>query len=251
MKVVAVRDYQEMSDLAAKYIIQQVKKKPSSVLGLATGSTPKGTYQKLIEDAEKNGTSYAQVRTINLDEYVGLGQDHPQSYRYFMKANLFNHIDILKKNTYVPNGKAFNLDEECQCYEQLVRSIGVDLQLLGIGVNGHIGFNEPGTPFHSSTHIVKLADSTRKANSRFFETVEEVPKSAITMGIDSILQSKEIVLLASGSKKADALQKLVSGKTEDKFPASALKLHPNVTLIADYEALAKVPQVVGSIVEGK
>ncbi len=226
-----------MSHLAAKFLIKQVLHKPSSVLGLATGSTPTGTYENVIEDHRKNQTSYEQVQTVNLDEYVGLTPTDPTSYRYFMENNLFQHIDIKAKNTHIPNGKANDLQAECSRYEQLLRELGVDIQLLGIGRNGHIGFNEPGTSFQTKTHVIELAESTRKANARFFDSLEQVPNSAITMGIDSILQSKEIILLASGKNKANAIKQLASEQIDKFFPASALHQHPNVTVIADREAL--------------
>ncbi|MRG84936.1 glucosamine-6-phosphate deaminase [Salinibacillus xinjiangensis] len=247
MKIVAVKNYDEMSEYAAHLLIKQITQKPSTVLGLATGSTPTGTYERLIQDHKDNQTSYEQVRTVNLDEYVGLSPDDPNSYRYFMEKNLFKHINVRPENTYIPNGKAESLEQECTDYEKLVQELGVDVQILGIGVNGHIGFNEPGTSFQSKTHIVKLAESTRQANARFFDSMDEVPTSAITMGIESILKSKEIVLLVSGKNKAGAMKQLVTREIDESFPASALHQHPNVTVIADSDALAECKDLKGSL----
>lgn len=222
-------------------MIEKIRSNPDMTLGLATGSTPKGVYAELIKDHLENGTSYEKITTINLDEYIGLPSSDPNSYRYFMNIVLFNHLNIPLENTNLPNGTADDINQECLRYEQLIKDlIDIDLQVLGIGRNGHIGFNEPGTSFKSRTHVVKLAESTRKANARFFESIDEVPTHAITMGIASILDSREIVLLASGSAKAEAIRRLVNGEPDEQFPASALKLHPNVTIIADEEALRLV-----------
>lgn len=222
-------------------MIEKIRSNPDMTLGLATGSTPKGVYAELIKDHLENGTSYEKITTINLDEYIGLPSSDPNSYRYFMNSELFNHLNIPLENTNLPNGTADDINQECLRYERLIKDlVDIDLQLLGIGRNGHIGFNEPGTSFKSRTHVVKLAESTRKANARFFESTDEVPTHAITMGIASILDSREIVLLASGSAKAEAIRRLVNGEPDEHFPASALKLHPNVTIIADEEALRLV-----------
>jgi glucosamine-6-phosphate deaminase len=247
MKFIVVKNYDEMSFEAAKRLIEQVKRKPSSVLGLATGSTPIGTYKLLVKDHKEKQTSYQNVRTINLDEYVGLSGDNKNSFRYFMDHHLFNETDIDKANTFIPNGQAKDLTEECRRYDQLVQDYVVDLQLLGIGENGHIGFNEPGTSFYSKTHVVELTESTRQANAKDFNRLEEVPTHAITMGIKSILQSKEIILLASGKNKADAMKMLVSGKIDEQFPASALHLHDNVTIIADHDALMYCGDVINEV----
>ncbi|MCP3030939.1 glucosamine-6-phosphate deaminase [Halobacillus sp. A1] len=239
MDIIKVTSYEEMSAEAAKIIIDRVKETPSITLGLATGGTPIGTYKKLVEDYGKSAATYQHVSTVNLDEYIGLSGDHPQSYRMYMENHLFKHIDIPAHQTYLPDGTAENLMKECQRYDQLIENMGgVDLQLLGIGQNGHIGFNEPGTPFNSRTHIIDLMESTRKANSRYFPTLESVPEQAITMGIQSIFESKEILLLASGQKKAEAIYKLLEGKISEDFPASILRNHLNVTLIADAAALS-------------
>jgi glucosamine-6-phosphate deaminase len=238
VKLIRTENYAEMSVEAGKIIVDKIRSNPSLTLGLATGSTPKGVYNYLIQDHKADGTSYQQMKSVNLDEYIGLKAQDTNSYHYFMSQNLFNHIDINENQTHIPNGAADDLEQECVRYEQLIKELGgVDLQLLGIGQNGHIGFNEPGTPFSSRTHIVTLAENTRIANSRFFNSLEEVPTHAITMGIASILESKEILLLVSGEKKSEALLKFMNGDISEEFPASALKHHQNVTVIADRDAL--------------
>ncbi|MBM7653841.1 glucosamine-6-phosphate deaminase [Neobacillus cucumis] len=239
MKIIEAKDYQDLSKIAADYIIKKVCTFPELKLGLATGGTPIGIYSNLITDHQKNGTSYQGVTTFNLDEYVGLSGDHPKSYRYYMNHNLFDHIDIQKNNTFVPLGDVDDIQRECTTYENLLQEHGgIDLQILGIGNNGHVGFNEPGTSFDSETHVVQLTPSTRKANARFFSSLEEVPTQAITMGISTIMQSKEILLLISGEQKKDALNRLLTGNIDKNFPASVLKNHPNVTIIADTAAFA-------------
>ncbi|PLR99110.1 glucosamine-6-phosphate deaminase [Bacillus sp. T33-2] len=238
MKTIRTADYGEMSRMAAAEMIKRIKSNPGLKLGLATGSTPKGVYRELINDHQQNGTSYKQIQTFNLDEYIGIGKKDPNSYHFFMCQQLFDHIDIPLDQTYIPDGTVENLDAECDRYEKFIKDHGaIDLQLLGLGHNGHIGFNEPGTPFSSRTHIVELADSTRKANSRFFASIEEVPTHAITMGIATIMDSKEIFLVVSGEAKADALARLINGPVDEQFPASALKNHGNVTIFADEAAL--------------
>lgn len=245
MELIKAKDYQEMCKLAAEKMIKLVTAKPNAVLGLATGSTPLGTYGFLKQDHEQNGTSYQQVTTFNLDEYVGLDESHPQSYRYFMNENLFFGIDIQRENTYVPSGKVENMQEEGVNYEKLLREKGpVDLQLLGIGRNGHIGFNEPGTPFDTKTHVVELTESTREANKRFFDSIEEVPTHAITMGISSIMESKEILLLVSGESKAPIVRDLFEKEQTEEIPATVLKSHSKVTVIADEEALSLLTEKV-------
>lgn len=240
MNLFKVKDYHEMSQKAAEYINGKVRQSPDIKLGLATGGTPVGTYQILIDDHRKNGTSYKNVTTFNLDEYVGLSGENKQSYRYYMNDQFFNHIDIDQKNTHIPKGDSEDLKAECQRYEELIASYGgIDLQILGIGQNGHIGFNEPGTPFTSITHVVDLAPSTIEANARFFDRPEEVPSKAITMGISSIMKSKEILLLISGESKRAALKQLLSGLVNEEFPASVLNNHPSVTIIADQGAIGE------------
>jgi glucosamine-6-phosphate deaminase len=240
MKMIEVKDYQEMSKRAADYIIEKVRTSKKLNLGLATGGTPVGTYTSLIEDHKQNSTSYQNVTTFNLDEYVGLSGGNHNSYRYYMNDQLFDHIDIEKVNTHIPRGDVSNIQRECTDYENLLAEHGgVDLQVLGIGSNGHIGFNEPGTSFASNTHIVELAPSTREANARYFDSLEEVPTKAITMGINTIMKSKEILLLISGENKREALSNLLhSSAVNENFPASILRNHPCVTIIADEAAIA-------------
>ncbi|WP_064971727.1 glucosamine-6-phosphate deaminase [Ornithinibacillus californiensis] len=241
MNIISTKDYQEMSRKACELVAETINTIEKPILGLATGSTPEGLYQCLINKHKEEQLSFRHVTTFNLDEYVGLGSENPNSYRYFMNGKLFQHIDIRKENTYVPNGSAENLEEECVSYEELIREHGgMDLQILGIGLNGHIGFNEPGTPFTSRTHIVELDESTRQANARFFDSLEEVPTHAITTGIGTIMESKKILLLISGENKADTVTRLVNGDISEDFPASILKEHPNVTIIADEAALSKL-----------
>ncbi|MBX0357147.1 glucosamine-6-phosphate deaminase [Halobacillus sp. Nhm2S1] len=241
MNIIIAKDYKEMSQAASQMIEEQMTKKPDTVLGLATGGTPLGTYKELINSYKEGRTDYRFLSTINLDEYVGLDPEHHQSYRYFMNQNFFQSINIDEKNTYIPFGKAEDLVQECRRYEEVIDTIGPpDLQLLGIGENGHIGFNEPGTSFDSETHIVHLTDSTREANARFFESMEDVPTKAITMGIRSILKSQKIILLASGDRKSDAIYQLLHGETDEDFPASSLKSHHDLTLIVDEDAYKKV-----------
>ena len=238
MKVIEVKDYQQMSKKAADYIIEKVIRNPGIKLGLATGGTPIGTYRNLVEDHKNNGTSYQKVTTFNLDEYIGLNGENKNSYRYFMDSHLFNHIDIKKDKTFIPQGDAKDIQEECLRYEDLIVKTGIDLQILGIGNNGHIGFNEPGTSFQSRTHIVNLEPSTIEANARFFTRIEEVPTKAITLGISTIMKSKEILLLISGENKREAMLKLLNENVSESFPASVLKSHPHVTIIADEAAVA-------------
>lgn len=241
MKIIQTKNYEEMSKQAAKIVLSRIKENPQMTLGLATGSTPMSLYKEMIRDHRKNGTSYRSIHTVNLDEYIGLSPDHPSSYYYFMKKQLFDHIEIPIDNINIPSGTVENLAKECEQYEQLIKELGgIDLQILGIGPNGHIAFNEPGTPFHSRTHVVNLTESTIQANSRFFESIEQVPTKAISMGLQTIAESKEIILLASGSSKAEAMKNLINGPIDEKFPASILKEHPNATLIADSEALQLV-----------
>ncbi len=241
MKLIEAKNYEQMCELAAGYISEKVRENPNMTLGLATGGTPLGTYQKLIEDYQAGKTSYKQVVSFNLDEYIGLTGQNPNSYRYYMNDHFFNHIDIDLKNTFVPNGTAEDFEQECQTYdEHILAKGGIDLQLLGIGSNGHIGFNEPGASFHSHTHVVELAESTREANSIYFEKMEDVPKKAVTMGIASIMKSKEILLLVSGEHKHDALANLLTGELTEQFPASILKQHPSVTIIADEAAIGNL-----------
>ena len=232
----------ELSLKAAQMVIKVVNDNPKAVLGLATGGTPKGTYEKLIKDHKENHTDYSNIQTVNLDEYLGIDPDDANSYRTFMKQHLFNEINIQEKNTHIPNGQVDNYENECQRYDHLIQDIGgIDIQLLGIGQNGHIGFNEPGTPFSETTHIVNLTHDTRKANARFFKDIKDVPSQAITLGIKNILESRLILLLASGENKAKAMARLLNGRDiSESFPASALHLHEHVVVIADEAALSLV-----------
>ena len=237
MKVIVCDNYDEVSEKAAQLVEAQILENDHSVLGLATGSTPLGLYERLVEGVTSRGISYKNVRTINLDEYLGLDKGHPESYRTFMSENLFDKIDILTENTYIPDGTSDSAEEECLRYEQVIDSVGpIDLQILGIGKNGHIGFNEPGTDSNSLTHVVELVASTRESNARFFPSIDEVPTHAITTGIKSILKSKKIILMASGKEKAEAVKILLSKDVNERFPASILWNHDNVTLIVDQDA---------------
>lgn len=241
MKIIKAKDYADMSKKTAGIFFSQITLKSDSVLGLATGSTPIGTYKKLIEMYNAGDLDFSQVKTVNLDEYVGISGDNDQSYRYFMNENLFNHVNIDIANTNVPNGKADNKEAECERYESLIKSLGgIDIQLLGIGNNGHIGFNEPNDYFDKYTHEVKLTESTIKANTRFFACEADVPKTAISMGIKTIMDARKIVLIASGSAKADIIYDTCFGPITPKVPASALQLHPDVTIILDEEAYATI-----------
>lgn len=241
MEIIKVANYEEMSEKACSIYVERLLNLKNPVLGLATGSTPEGLYKKLIEKQNQNEISFKNTISFNLDEYVGLDASNPNSYHYFMKDKLFNHIDIPAEQTHVPNGEVSDTEKECRDYEERIRKAGhIDLQLLGLGVNGHIGFNEPGTSFSSRTHIVELDESTRNANARFFPSIDEVPTKAITMGIETIMESKEILLLASGENKAEAVERLINGEVSEEFPASILQNHDNVIVIADEAALSKV-----------
>ena len=238
MELIKVKNYEDMSRKAAEIIAGLVREKPDCVLGLATGSTPVGTYKELIKMYEAGEADFSKVKTANLDEYVGLSGEDKRSYRYFMNDMLFDHINIDKKNTFIPDG--LNRDEkgECERYEKILKSLGdADLQILGLGLNGHIGFNEPSDHFPKATHCVRLERSTIDANKRFFSSEDEVPKEAYTMGIGTIMRSRKILLLVSGEGKADILSRVLSGKVTPAVPASILQFHPNVTVIADETAL--------------
>lgn len=238
MRIIKAEDYYSMSRMAANIISAQIIMKPKCVLGLATGSTPLGTYAQLIEWYKKGDLDFSEVTTINLDEYKGLAPDNDQSYRYFMNKNLFDHININKEKTFVPNGLELDSAKACSDYNRIIaESGGVDLQLLGLGNNGHIGFNEPDEAFEKETHCVKLSESTVQANSRFFENIDDVPKEAYTMGIKSIMQAKKIVIVVNGAKKAEIVKKAFFGPVTPEVPASVLQLHNDVTLVGDKEAL--------------
>ncbi|PKR77965.1 glucosamine-6-phosphate deaminase [Halalkalibacillus sediminis] len=232
MNQIEVNSYEQLSEQAAKIVESQLQKKKNSVLGLATGSTPVGMYKQLIEKYEKGDISFADVTSFNLDEYAALERTHPQSYFQFMKKHLFDQVDMKPGQIHIPNGTAESLVQECSRYEEDLAVHGpIDLQVLGLGINGHIGFNEPGTSFQSRTHVVDLAESTREANARFFERKEDVPSQAVTMGIESIMKSRKIILLAYGEMKRTAIDRLFYGEVSEEFPASILKEHPDVTVI--------------------
>jgi len=241
MVIVKAKNYEDMSAKAANIMAAQITLKPDSVLGLATGSTPEGLYSNLIKKYEAGELDFSKIKTVNLDEYKGLTRDHDQSYYYFMNDKLFNHVNIDKANTNVPDGTKEDGEAECARYEALIDSLGgTDIQLLGIGGNGHIGFNEPDDAFIRDTHCVKLTDSTIEANSRFFASKDDVPKYAYTMGIGSIMKSKKILLVASGKGKAQAIYDTVCGPITPSVPASILQLHPDVIIVADEDALSLI-----------
>lgn len=236
MLVIVVKNYDEMSKAGYEVIKDEVVKNPNAILGLATGSTPIGIYKNMIEDFKKGEVTYKDITSVNLDEYIGLDEKDEQSYVHFMRENLFNHIDIDFKNTFLPNGKATDAQAECERYTQLIKNHKQDIQLLGLGSNGHIGFNEPNTPFDSTTHIVDLAESTINDNARFFKSIEDVPTQAITMGIQNIMDAKKILIVASGKNKADAVFAMIKGEVSESCPASVLQKHGNVVVIVDEDA---------------
>lgn len=236
MEFVKVKTYEELSRRAAAIICGQVALKPDCTLGLATGSSPVGAYQKMVKRCSVGETDFSRVTTFNLDEYVGLEETHPQSYRYFMNANLFDLINIDKKNTHVPNGKAEDIKAECEAYDALIEAHGgIDIQLLGIGVDGHIGFNEPDYCFEKATHQVTLDPSTIEANSRFFASADDVPRTAITMGMWGIMTARKVLLIANGKNKREILETAFFGPITPAIPASILQIHPNVTVIYSEE----------------
>ena len=241
MKIYKAKDYKDMSRKAANIISAQVIMKPNCVLGLATGSTPIGTYDQLVEWYNKGDLDFSEVTTVNLDEYKGLPRTNDQSYYYFMHQHLFDRVNIDPERTNVPNGMEPDAEKECGRYEELIRSLGgVDLQLLGLGHNGHIGFNEPGEAFEKETHCVDLTESTIEANKRFFASADDVPKQAYTMGIKTIMQAKKILVVVNGENKADIVERAFFGPVTPEVPASILQLHNDVTLVGDEAALAKI-----------
>lgn len=244
MKLYLATDEKKVSCLAADKIEQIIKRNPHAVLGLATGSTPIGTYKELVHRYQDGKIDFSNVKTFNLDEYYGLDSGHPQSYLSFMNKHLFQHINIKAEHIHIPFGTPDDIPAYCRQYEQMIEKAGgIDLQILGIGGNGHIGFNEPSHELKADTHFVRLAEETIQDNARFFATVEDVPKSAITMGIQTIMKAKEILLLALGKEKAEPVQHLFSSGITTDFPASLLKLHPNVTVLVDKYA--------GQLIENK
>lgn len=241
MKIYCGKDYKEMSRIAAKIIAAQIIMKPDCVLGLATGSTPVGAYENLVEWYKQGDLDFSQVTSVNLDEYRGLSGDNDQSYRYFMNKNLFDHVNIDKSRTFVPNGLEPDSGKACSEYDEIIESVGgVDLQLLGIGHNGHIGFNEPADEFCRNTQCVDLTASTIEANKRFFEKEEDVPRQAYTMGIGTIMKAKKILLVASGADKAEIIAKSLTGPVTPQVPASILQFHNDVTVVCDEAAFSKL-----------
>ena len=238
MQIIKVKNYDEVSFEAFKVMKGVVANKPNAVLGLATGSSPIGLYENMIKDHKENGTSYAKCQSFNLDEYVGIDRNHSQSYWTFMHENLFHGIDLPEEMIHVPYG---NTKADCEAYEKAMENVSVDIQVLGIGGNGHIGFNEPGTPFTEETHIVDLTEKTRSDNARFFEDdINNVPTQAITMGISTIMKAKKILLVASGANKADAVAAMVNGPVDPACPASVLQNHPDVVVVVDEAAASKL-----------
>ncbi len=241
MRMFCEKDYEAMSRRAAQVIAAEITHNPACVLGLATGSTPEGAYRYLVDWYQQGLISFQDVLSVNLDEYKGLEPSHDQSYRYFMQSNLFDHVDIVPENTRVPDGLAADPDAECARYDAYIRSLGyASLQLLGIGRNGHIGFNEPGDCFVKETHVVDLTESTIDANARFFASRDDVPKQALSMGIGAIMGAKKVLLCASGEEKAEAIYNSVCGPITPKCPGSILQLHPDVVLVGDEAALSKL-----------
>ena len=235
INIIKVKNYDEASDKAFELMKEYLQ--PGKVLGLATGSTPLGLYARMVEDHEENGTSYLDIKTFNLDEYVGLEITHPESYYAFMHRNLFDHIDIPEENVHIPCGLGDDLEEKAREYDEMIDQDPIDIQILGIGSDGHIAFNEPGTPFDSPTHITELAESTIKDNCRFFDNdISKVPTQAVTQGIGTIMKAKNIVLIATGANKAQAVKDMIEGEVDEACPASILQTHPSVTVIADEDA---------------
>ena len=239
MRIICAKDYKEMSEMAADIIGAQVLLKPDAVLGLATGSTPIGTYEELVRRYEAGRLDFGKIKTVNLDEYRGLTRDNDQSYYYFMHSHLFDHININKNNTKVPDGMESDALKAGQDYENIIKNYGgIDLQLLGLGNNGHIGFNEPGDEFIDKTHVVDLTESTIEANKRFFASIDDVPKQAYTMGIGSIMRAKRVLMVVNGKGKAEIVKEAFFGPITPKVPASILQLHNDFILIGDVEALS-------------
>lgn len=237
MKVLVYKDNSSLSQAASTIIASEILSKTRPILGLATGSSPIETYKNLVELNKNAVISFKEVRSFNLDEYIGIPENHPESYHSFMETNLFNHVDIDAGNYHVPCGNALDSDEEARKYDAMIEEVGgIDLQLLGLGQNGHIGFNEPDSYFSKGTHVVNLTENTIEANSRFFDSIDEVPKQAISMGIMSIMNAKKILLIASGSNKAEAVKKMIEGEIDPSCPASILQTHKNVVVLLDEAA---------------
>lgn len=238
MRIIKTKNYEEMSKKAAQIIAAQIQLKPECTLGLATGSTPEGLYAELAKKCDAGELDFSQVKTYNLDEYIGLNTDNDQSYFYFMNHHLFSKVNINLAKTDIPNGMAADTDAECARYDGMIEAIGgADIQLLGLGHNGHIGFNEPGDAFVPGTHVVDLTDSTIQANSRYFASYDDVPKQAMTMGVKNIMDAKMVLIVVSGEGKKEALKKALYGPVTPEVPASILQLHKNVVVVADEAAL--------------
>lgn len=241
ISLVVAPDANAAAAIVADRFASLITANPQAVLGLATGGTPVHTYQQLVQKVQQGQLSFQSVQSFNLDEYVGLKGDHPQSYRSFMNENLFHQVDINLDRTHVPDGAAADLADQCQSYEAMIREAGgIDLQLLGIGLNGHIAFNEPGSAADSRTRLVDLTANTIQANARFFDTIDEVPKQAVTMGIGTIMESKGIVLLATGEGKAHAVERMIQGPVDVELPASILQQHPSLTVVTDPAAASQI-----------
>lgn len=241
VEVVLVEDYDAVSLAAANVVSEVINSKRNAVLGLATGSTPLGMYKELVARYQSGQLDFSRVTTFNLDEYIGLAATNSQSYHYYMWKNFFSNVNVVAQNVFMPRGDVEDIEAECRRYEHLIACRGpIDVQILGIGTNGHIGFNEPGTPFNSTTHVITLDQETIKANARFFKSQSEVPRKAISMGINTILRARKILLLASGKTKADAVARMVEGPITEDLPATALRLHPDVIVIADREAASRL-----------
>lgn len=241
MQICRAKDYEDMSQKAAGILFSQITLKPDCVLGLATGSSPVGAYRRLVQWHQKGALDFSCVTSVNLDEYRGLSGEHDQSYRYFMNHHLFDHVNIPKERTFVPDGLEEDADKACARYNEILRKVGrVDLQLLGLGRNGHIGFNEPADCFIPETHCVNLTESTIEANKRFFASGNLVPRQAYTMGVKNILNARRILVVVSGFDKAEALKRMIEGPITPQVPASILQLHRQVTVVADEQALSKL-----------
>ena len=239
MRIIVTEDYNAMSRQAANILSAEIVANPECTLGLATGSSPIGTYKVLIERYEQGDLDFSKIKSVNLDEYVGLSGEHDQSYRYFMNHNLFDHVNIKPENTNVPNGLAKDADAECLRYDKVVEDLGpVAIQVLGLGHDGHIGFNEPADHFPMGTHKVDLTDVTIEANARFFASKDEVPKQALTMGIGTIMKAKKVIMVVSGKDKAEIVKKAFTGPVTPEVPASILQMHPNFVLVGDKAALS-------------
>ncbi|WP_270179778.1 glucosamine-6-phosphate deaminase [Alkalihalobacillus sp. CinArs1] len=247
MKFIMAKNKDEANERAGELVIDRLRKKKDLVLGLPTGNTPVGIYLELVKDYKQNGTTYHNCTTINIDEYIGLNRRHPNSYHAYMHDHLFDHIDIQEENTYIPDGTVVDVQRECERYDKVIKQKGpLDLLILGIGHNGHIGFNEPGTSFDSTTHLVELTEETKKINAKHFSSFDEVPRAAITMGLQTMMESREILLVISGEGKADAYRKFLETEKMEDFPASVLKGHPNLTVIVD-EKMIRYGNVVSKI----